>query len=216
LPAIFNGELGDVLSVVARRVVITIDFPAHVRPLSFVGREGTIRGQRAEFSLNQLYGGQEKFALVEAEVDSARAGDEREIASASVVFEDALTQREAKVSARSAARFSGVAKEVVAAVNQAVQVDYAKNSLAVAKDEAVALVDSGRQEEAAKRIRSWEQKMAAAPAAKANLELQSVIGQNASEADRLQREGLSNEQRKLYRADSAQTASQQASGYSRP
>ena len=65
LPAIFKAERGDVLNVVARRVVVTVEFPVGLRPLAFVGREGAIRGQRAEFELNQLYGGQEKFALVE-------------------------------------------------------------------------------------------------------------------------------------------------------
>ena len=57
LPRIFSDELGDVLSVVARRVVIEIEFPAGVRPLNFVGRDGVVRGQRAELTLNQLYGG---------------------------------------------------------------------------------------------------------------------------------------------------------------
>src|SRR5687768_6825098 len=64
LPRIFAAELGDVLNVVARRIIIEIEFPAGVRPMKFIGRDGMIRGQRAEFSLNQLYGGQEKFALV--------------------------------------------------------------------------------------------------------------------------------------------------------
>jgi Ca-activated chloride channel family protein len=40
LVAIFNSELGDVLNVVARRVVVTVEFPVGVRPLAFVGREG--------------------------------------------------------------------------------------------------------------------------------------------------------------------------------
>jgi Ca-activated chloride channel family protein len=212
LPAIFNAELGDVLSVVARRVVVTIEFPAHVRPLSFVGREGVIRGQRAEFSLNQLYGGQEKFALVEVEVDSARAGEEREIAQASLVFEDALTQRSLKAEARGSARFTAVEREVLASVNQNVQVDYAKNSLAAAREEAVTLSDAGRKDEAANRLRVWEQQTGSAPGASANFGLQSLIGQYAGEAERMQRDGLSNELRKAYRAENAQTATQQNAG----
>ncbi len=219
LPDIFNAELGDVLSVVARRVLVTIEFPAHVRPLSFVGREGVIRGQHAEFSLNQLYGGQEKFALVEVEVDSAGAGEEREMANANVVFEDALTQREARVEARSAVRFSAVEQEVVAAANQKVQADYAVNLTAIAKDEAVALVDANRREEAARQFRLRNDDLKRMAEVYGNSAVLGIPSRNSREADRLETQGLDNAQRKIYRTENAQTQNQQnasSSNYGRP
>jgi Ca-activated chloride channel family protein len=219
LPSIFNAELGDVLSVVARRVIVTIDFPAHVRPLSFVGREGAIRGQRAEFSLNQLYGGQEKFALVEVEVDSTRAGEEREIANANLVFEDALTQRETRVEARSAARFTAVEREVVASANLKVQTDYALNLTAIAKEEAVALVDANRRDEAAAQFRLRNGELLKLAEIYSNSAVRELSSRNGLEADRLERQGLDNAQRKIYRAENAQTQSQQngvPSNFGRP
>lgn len=210
LPGIFNAELGDVLDVVARRVVVTVEFPAGVRPLSFVGREGVIRGQRAEFSLNQLYGGQEKFALVEVEVGSARAGEEREIASANVAFEDAVTQRQTNLQARGAARFTAVEREVVAAANQKVQVDYAVNLTAAAKDVAVALVDANHRDEAARQLRERNLALKKMGETYSNSAVLSVVTKNAAEADRLERDGLDNVQRKTYRAENAQTANQQS------
>lgn len=216
LPAIFNAELGDVLNVVARRVVVTIEFPAGVRPLSFVGREGAIRGQRAEFELNQLYGGQEKFALVEVEVAASSAGEEREVASASVVFEDALTQRSMNVTARGAARFTAVEKEVIASANQKVQADWAANVTAMAKDEAVGLADANRPAAAASQLRARNDALKQMAQTYNNPTVRSLAAQNDFEADRLQREGLSNEQRKLYRAENAQATSQQSSSNVRP
>jgi Ca-activated chloride channel family protein len=214
LPAIFNAELGDVLNVVARRVVVTVEFPVGVRPLAFVGREGAIRGQRAEFELNQLYGGQEKFALVEVEVTATPAGEEREVASAMVVFEDALTQRSVNVTARGAARFTAVEREVVASANRQVQTDYAVNVTAEAKDQAVGLVDSNRRDEAAKHLRARTVELEKMAHVYANPAVAELSASNKKEADRLERDGLSNEGRKAYRADAAQARSQQAAGSS--
>ena len=219
LSAIFNAELGDVMSVVARRVVVTVEFPAGVRPLSFVGREGAIRGQRAEFELNQLYGGQEKFALVEVEVAASRAGAEREIASATVVFEDALTQRSVNVTAWGAARFTAVEHEVVAAANRQVQTDYAVNVTAEAKDRAVALVDSNRRDEAARQLRERNVELEKIAKTYANPSVAQVWAENKKEADRLERDGLDNTQRKAYRTEAAAATAQQsvsASSATRP
>ncbi len=216
LPNIFNAELGDVLSVVARRVVVTIEFPVGVRPLAFVGREGAIHGQRAEFSLNQLYGGQEKFALVEVEVDAARAGEEREIASASVVFENAFDQRETSVQARSAARFTAVEAEVVASADRKVQSDWVENVIAASKDAAVKLVDAGRRDEAAHQMRERNKELAKMAESFGNAPAVSMVKKSEAEADRLERQGLDNVQRKTYRTENAQTAAQQGSSYSRP
>jgi Ca-activated chloride channel family protein len=211
LTSIFNAELGDVLNVVARRVIVTIDFPAGVRPLEFVGREGSIRGQTAVFELNQLYGGQEKFALVEVEVSSARAGEERELAKATVVFEDAATHRSVNVVASSSARFTTVEAEVVAAANRQVQTDYAVNVTAVAKDRAVVLVDSGRRDDAARTLRERNAELEKMAKTYTNTSVLEITSANTMEAARLERDGLDNVQRKTYRAESTQRYNQQSS-----
>ena len=212
LPRIFAAELGDVLNVVARRVVIEIEFPAGVRPLCFVGREGAIRGQRAELTLNQLYGGQEKFALVEVEVSPGRSGAEREIARARVSYEDALNQRSATVSAVRAVQFSGSREVVVKSADLKVQADYAANVMAVAKDRAVELVDSGRKDEAAALLHQRAQELKVMGEVYRNSAVQQSAAAAAPEADRLERDGLDNAQRKAYRAESQQVKNQQASG----
>ena len=211
LPGIINKELGDVLNVVARRVVIEIVFPEGVRPVNFVGREGSIRGQKAELSLNQLYGGQEKFALIEVEVSPEKAGAEREIARATVSYEDALNQRSASVTAQRNVSFSTDEKAVVKSADHQVQADYASNLLAVAKDQAIALVDSGRKYEAAALLRQRAQDLKKMGDAYSNSAVQASAAAAAPEAARLERDGLDNAQRKSYRTDSQQVKNQQSS-----
>ena len=72
LPRIFSAELGDVLSVTAKKITLIVECPEGVKPLSIIGRDGRITGQRVEIFLNQLYGGQEKYALLELEVTGNR------------------------------------------------------------------------------------------------------------------------------------------------
>jgi Ca-activated chloride channel homolog len=211
LPRIFSAELGDVLSVIARRVIIEIEFPSGVRPLKFIGRDGVIRGQRAELSLNQLYGGQEKFALVEVEVAPSKAGVELEIARARVSYENAINQRNTTVTAKRNVQFSASQAAVIRSADHKVQADYAANTLAVAKDEAVALVDSNRRDEAAAVLRKRAQELSAMAEVYKNRQVSAVAAPAASEADRIEAQGLGNAERKIYRAESAQTRSQQNS-----
>lgn len=211
LPRIFANELGDVLNVVARRVIIEIDFPAGVRPINFVGRDGVIRGQRAELMLNQLYGGQEKFALVEVEVSPSKSGAEIEIARARVSYDDAVSQRTATLTAKRNVQFSASRATVVGSADHKVQADYAANALAVAKDEAIALVDSNRRDQAAAVLRQRAQELRTMGEVYKNSAVQQLAAPAEPEADRIEKEGLGNAERKIYRAESAQTRSQQSS-----
>lgn len=211
LPRIFAGELGDVLNVIARRVVIEVEFPEGVRPLNFVGREGVIRGRKAELTLNQLYGGQEKFALIEVEVPSCKAGSELEIASAKLSYENALTQKTTVVRTQRKVSFSESRETVVSSADKKVQNDYAANVIAETKDKAVELVDANRRGDAAKELRAKAAELKATASTYNNAPMAALAVQQEAEADKLERQGLSNADRKSYRAENAQTKSQQSS-----
>jgi Ca-activated chloride channel homolog len=210
LPRIFAAELGDVLNVVARRVVVEIEFPEGVRPLELVGREGVIRGQKAEIALNQLYGGQEKFALIEVEVPASKAGMELEIASARVTYEDAATQKTATARAQRKIAFSESRETVVSSANLKVQSEYAANRIAAAKDKAVELVDARRPAAAAAELRAQAVELEREGAAYSNRAVVELARQQIAEADRLEKEGLSNSARKAYRTSNSQIRNQQA------
>jgi Ca-activated chloride channel family protein len=110
-----------------------------------------------EVTLNQLYGGQEKFALLEVEIDGGVDGRERELAAAEVTFDDPIAGSSGRLQARQTVRFASDERKVVASANLSVQTDYAKNLTAVTKDEAVVLVDAQRRDEAARRLRARNQ-----------------------------------------------------------
>ena len=211
LPRIFAAELGDVLNVVARRVVITLTFPEGIHPRNLLGREGIVKGQTVEFSLNQLYGGQEKFALVEVDVSPSEDGAERKIAEARVTYEDALTQRPMHVKSERSVRFTSQREDVVKSANVTVQADYARNVIAVTKDNAVALVDAHQKKAAAKAMRARADELEILARTYNNTAVLAVAQSSAKEADRIEANGLDNASRKTYRAESVQTKNQQSS-----
>ncbi len=63
LVKIFNYEFGDVLSVVAQEVLITINCRKGIRPIKVLGRPADIAGQRVVATINQLYSNQEKYLI---------------------------------------------------------------------------------------------------------------------------------------------------------
>ncbi len=159
--------------------------------------------------LNQLYGGQQKFALVEVEVEPARKGATREIASARVRYEDAFDARPASQRADAVARFTVRAEEVVQSANHTVQADYAVNRLAETKEEVVALVDAGRRGEAAERLRRVGESLTILGDTYNNSVVLSTAAPAAPAAAKVEAEGLDNAERKSYRAEAQQTFGQQ-------
>lgn len=209
LTRIFNAELGGVLNVAARQVALEIVCTGGAKPIRIIGREGRIHGETVEFTLNQLYGGQEKFALIEVEIPAARAEEVRDIAVASCRYADALTQKEGKATTRAAVRFTGDAKAVAGSVNVAVQKDIAINSAALASDAAITLNDAGKNAMAAVTLRKESEKLR--KVAK-DYNLPEVEQQAASLADKskvLESRALNADERKTMRTDSYQYRNQQ-------
>lgn len=143
LPEIFSEELGDVLSVAARGVRIRIECPPHVRPVRTIGREATIRGQTVELRMNQLYGGQERFLLLELEVPLGTPDQEISLMEASVSYDNLFTQHRESQETRLVARYSGSSEEVRQHLNTAVIRDVNVNVSADARLRAVELYDQG-------------------------------------------------------------------------
>jgi len=153
LPRIFAAELGDVLSVAARKVIIEIDCPEGVRPIRIIGREGRIRGNKVEIHLNQLYGGQEKYALVEVMVEPGRENATQKIADARCSYENALTSKAERSTAVASVRFSKSIEDVRRSASKTVQEELVKNELAEARDQALDLYNAGRKDEAVQQLK---------------------------------------------------------------
>ncbi len=209
LARVFGEELGDVLDVVARRVRVDLEFPAGVRPVRVVGREGRIEDGRARIELNQLYGGQEKFALVEVEIAPGRKDGHRDIVRARVDYLDATDGRTRTAEARAAVRFTDDEAAVLTGANRQVQADYAVNRLAEAKSEAVALVDAGRRDQAAARLREVGDSLSTLGKIYSNSAVLDIAAPAAPAAASVEAFGLSNGDRKRYRSETEQVYNQQ-------
>ncbi len=107
LARIFNYEFGDLLSVVAREVIVEVKCGPGVRPIRVLGRDADIHGRRIVTRLNQLYSEQEKYLLIEVEVPASAEGVSREIATVSAAYANTVTKKRDSLSGRAEVSFTG-------------------------------------------------------------------------------------------------------------
>ena len=149
LPEIFAKELGEMLEVAARQVKIEIICPNGVKPLGFIGRREQFNGQRATVNLSQFATGQDRCLFLRCLVTGATPV----VANARVSYTDELNggtvQSAADVAnvtfTQDQAVSDGSANGMVVAQKELVLT-------AVAKDEAMALADSGNYKQAAQKL----------------------------------------------------------------
>jgi Ca-activated chloride channel family protein len=209
LPRVFAAELGDVLSVLAKRVEVRIDFLDGVMPIEIIGRDGRISDRSVTLSLNQLYGGQEKYVLVRVRVPAGRPGDRREVASARVSYENALSLQAEEALGHVTATYSADRAEVVRSVNVSVGRELNLNVRAQAQNTAIALADAGKLKEAAQELRKSAVQLRQAAAELKDARLGDDASAVEKQAEQLEKEGLTQSGRKNMRTDSYQTINQQ-------
>ncbi len=143
LVTIFNKELGDVLSVVAQDVTITIECDDNIRPIRVIDRDADIRGQKVSLNLNQLYSKQEKYIILEVEVPKGKKGKTTQIANVKVSYNNMKTNRTDNLKGTTKVAFTDSKKEVIAKQDKKVKVQAIKSKANVRSKKAVALRDKG-------------------------------------------------------------------------
>ena len=209
LPRIFTSELGDVLNVVAKKVQLIIEFSDGVRPLKIIGRQGRIRGRQVELYLNQLYGNQEKYALLEVEISGGRSGENKEIAFARVTYENPFTRRNEQATGRAFARFSQDRNEVRRSTNVRVYREYQLNLNAMAKDKAISLSDEGRKKEAVDELKRSARKLREAGQEFDDDRMLDQAEEMEAQAAEIETKGMTKKRRKILRTESFQMKTQQ-------
>jgi Ca-activated chloride channel family protein len=209
LPAIFTKELGDMLSVVASRVRLTVRFRSGATPIECIGRDGRIDGSTVTVDLNQLYGGQEKYLLVRVELAPGRDGESRLLADAEVSFEEATRRRSAQATASGRIRFSRDTSEVAKSVNVPVSREYTLNRNAQDLERAVRLADEGKKEEAARVMRESAGRLEAAATALAEPDLEIAARRQRAHSDEVYTGGLKKAGRKAIVTDNYMLYNQQ-------
>lgn len=210
LPRIFAAELGDVLSVVAKKVHLFIECLDGVRPLNIIGREGRIKGRTVELSLNQLYGNQEKYALVEVEIPRGRSGEEINIALARVSYENAFTKQRETSSGQVRARFSKNEIEVKKSANVDVQREYRLNLNAIAQDRAIYFADQGKKAAAVSELKKSAAKLRDLGNLHKDKKLLKEADEVEKQARQIEKEGMTKKSRKTLRTKAYQKRHQQS------
>ena len=211
LPRIFTAELGDVLSVVAKKVHLIIECPDGVKPLNIIGREGRIKGRIVELSLNQLYGSQEKYVLIEVKISEGKSGEKKDIAYVNVSYENPFTQKKETSSGHAYARFSKDKIKVKKSANIAVQREYNFNLNALSQEKAISLSDKGKNEEAVSELKKSAQKLREVGQEHKDEKLLKRAEEMEVQAGQIEKEGMTKKYRKMLRTDSYQMKNQQMS-----
>ena len=209
LPGIFAAELGDVLNVVAKKVRVTISMPEGVEPVAIIGREGRIKGKTIELSMNQLYGEQEKYALVKVKIPKSETNTIMEIAKAKVSYEDPFSKKTEVVYGKSIAKFSKDSKVVKKSTNVKVVRDYYRNLNAMEQEKAISLSDKGKKKEAVQALKASAVKMKSIAKEYNDEVLLEEAEDMEKQAETIETEGMNKKMRKVLRTKSYQMKNQQ-------
>lgn len=153
LTRFFDYEFGDIFSVVAQDVTVTIVGVDGTRPIRVLGRETQLQeSQQIRVALNQLYSEHEKYVLVELEVPPTKVNQERKIAGIAVIYRNLDTDTVDRLSSTISATFTDSAQLVEEKTNATVMTAVVEQ-LAVEKNkQAVKLRDEGKIEQARKLL----------------------------------------------------------------
>jgi Ca-activated chloride channel family protein len=144
----FNLEFGDVLSVVAQDVEVTVRCAPGVRPVRALGREADIVGQEVRARLNQLYAEREKFVMLELEVQPNEQGATTPVVEVGVTYGNMVTGQTDQVAAKVTARYTDDAGEVQRSADRDVMVKAIQLEATERNRMAMLLNDQGKRQEA--------------------------------------------------------------------
>jgi len=210
LPRIFSTELGDVLSVVASRVNIEVDFPEGVKPLRIIGRDGRVGEQQVTLSLNQLYGGQEKYALIEVELPPSSEGEIRKVAYAQCRYQNMIINQPGTSDGEIRVRFSKRPEEIERNVNIAVSKDVVLNFVAGGNDKVIWNVDNNKPTDAELIMRQNAQMLQSFGQKYNDISMQEEAQKLEKQADQIERnKRLSSSERKKLKSANFRTYNQQ-------
>lgn len=148
LADIFAAEFKTALTVVAKQLSIIIKCADSIRPIRVLGRNAEIIGQSVHVTLNQLSSNQQKFVMLEVEVPSGAVGENRNVASVEVSYQDIRTKKTDSLQNTVSVNFSKAKADVLKNVNKPVMDSAAEQVVNEMSKNAVTLRDAGKLDEA--------------------------------------------------------------------
>ncbi len=151
LARIFKLEFGDVTSMVAQDVDITIRLARGTRPVRVLGRDAEIVGNTVRTRMRQLGSEQEKFVMLEVEVPAGTSGAHLNVADVDVGYLNMVSKRHDAVKRMVAVSYTDSAEKVALATNKKVMKSAVEQVANTLNAEALQLRDDGKIEDA-KRV----------------------------------------------------------------
>ncbi|PCK08086.1 MAG: hypothetical protein COA42_10915 [Alteromonadaceae bacterium] len=143
LAKIFALEFGDVLSVIAQGVDVSIHCRDGVRPIRILGRDSQITGNKITTRFNQLYSEQEKYFVLEVEVPARPARESLELVDVSVTYNNIVSKRTDKLSGGATVKFSQEKAVIRSAINARAYEDSVEQIANEVSKDAIKLRDKG-------------------------------------------------------------------------
>jgi Ca-activated chloride channel family protein len=209
LVQIFNKEFDDVLASCAQTVSIDVELKPGARVVRALSRDGSIEPQRARFQLNQVYAATEHYVLLELEFDGDAPKGAQDFGRVHVAYTVPETGARQSIEAAIGGRFSASMEEAMASLDPAVQEAVIEQATRERAQQAVALRDQGKIDEAALLFRENASAIRSylATVAKPSPVLQQLQSQYSAFADTAAAAPPAqwNKQRKLLRAIDARS-----------
>ena len=152
LIAVFNTEFNDLMSVVASDFEIHARTAKGIRPVRVLGTKADISGQDIHIPLAQIYARQQRYFVVEVEVDAGEPDEKRQLMDVSIQYQNMITETTDKLTSSVGIRFSDDDSQVQRDIDHET---YAFCSIQLANERnvlATALRDAGQIEEAKKLL----------------------------------------------------------------
>ena len=115
LVAVFRKEFNDLMSVVASDFQIHAKIGEGIRPVRVLNTKADISGQDIYIPLAQLYARQQRYFVIEVEVDAGKSGTKRPLADVKVEYQNMLSKTTDTLTSRIEVRFTddkqAIAKE---------------------------------------------------------------------------------------------------------
>jgi Ca-activated chloride channel homolog len=208
LARIFKNEFGDVGSVVAQEVEVTIRLKKGIRPIRILGRDGEIMDGVVRMRMNQLYSEQEKYVIVEVEVPAGKVGDNLALAAVDVSYLNMHNRNKESLSRAVAVSFTDSADKVARATDKKAMTSAVQQVSNARSKQAMQLRDEGKTEEAKKVLKDNAEYLESRASALAAPALQESAQAQRQAAEKLDKSDW-NVGRKSMKAQQYKTENQQ-------
>ncbi len=200
LVEIFAQEFGDLRDVVAQDVIIEIELEDGFVPLRGLGREASIKGNKARFRVQQLRGGAEKFALLEVEVPSDVRPGTAPLGKMTSRYRDRTGTMKNLPPQAVSLRVVNDAETAKRSVNEAVMAEVAVQEATAASETAVSLRDAGNVAAARSVLQRSAARLSESARRYKSKRLEQLSSQSRSDAAAISDRGQWTAQRKSLRA----------------